>query len=212
MDDELWPVLCLEYEESEQGADELHCVCGLDSGSGEEEDMSTLMSFLGPPKRPHKTSPKILPEREKTSWSESDPWSEGRAQNKLTAPPGIDSPSSPLDLESMKARPPKTAFMSADEFKAMTQSPTSDFGAILAPRVPGSWADEEVVADETTAHTCTTLFTCTSLSSPISSTSISSKYTSSPESRPRAVKLHTGPTGLSQIGKFSLMMTAGAPL
>ena len=208
MDDDFWPVLCLDCEESEQCFEEMAFIDGFESDS-DEEDMSTLVSFLGPARRPHKSSPKFLPEQKKDSWSESDPWSEGRAQ--LVAPPGIDSPSSPLDLESAKKLLPKAAFMSADEFKAMTQSPTSDFGAVLAPRVPGSWADE-VVADETTAHTCTTLFTSTSTSSPISSsTSISPTYSSSPEGRSRAVELHTGPTGLSEVGKLSLMMTAGAP-
>ena len=115
--------------------------------------MSTLVSFLGPARRPHKSSPNFLPETKKDEWSESDPWSEGRAQ--LAAPPGIDSPSSPLDLEGAKKSLPKAAFMSADEFKAMTRSPTFDFGAVLALRVPGSWADE-IVANETTAHACTT--------------------------------------------------------
>ena len=135
MDDDFWPVLCLECEGSEQCVEEMIFVDGVESES-EEEDMSTLVSFLGPVKRPHKTSPKFLPEPKKDDWSESDPWSEGRAQ--LVAPPGIDSPSSPLDLEGAKKSLPKAAFMSADEFKAMTQSPTSDFGAVLAPRVPGS--------------------------------------------------------------------------
>ena len=208
IDDDFWPVLCLECEECEQDTEEVAFIDGFESDS-DEADMSTLVSFLGPARRPHKTAPKYLPEMKRDVWSESDPWSEGRAQ--LVAPPGIDSPSSPLDLESAKKSLPKAAFMSADEFKAMTQSPTSDFGAVLAPRVPGSWADE-VVADETTAHTCTTLLTSTSIpSSTSSSISISPTYTSSPESRPRAVRLHVGPTGLSEVGKLSLMMTAGAP-
>ena len=35
--------------------------------------------------------------------------------------------------------------------------------------------------------------------------------TSSLEGHRRAVELHAGPTGLSEVGKLSLMMTAGAP-
>ena len=56
------------------------------------------------------------------------------------------SPTTLLDLESRRAALPASAFMSAADFEALSvqslMSPQSDFGIILAPQVPWSWADE----------------------------------------------------------------------
>ena len=60
-DEERWPLLCLECEECEDNA-ELDIV-GLDE-IGEGKEMSSLMSFLGPSNRLHKSAQQAMPKHE----------------------------------------------------------------------------------------------------------------------------------------------------